>query len=190
MLEGLEVSTRTARTIRSYAQSFSRFGFTIHQKVHFSTFYARLEIQCHQNPSVRSGSPQYTFINLKTKLWNRKVQVFQISFSFFPVSLTSAQVKSDIEGRTNMPVDCLTHLTLWRAGAQVTGRLEDGRPLSCYNIKQGDTIKIRITNDQMEWCRWWRVAWDLSSLSVVVNLECFSDRSRHLKPLAIRLLCV
>jgi len=57
-----------------------------------------------------------------------------------------------------MPFDCLTHLTLWRAGAQVTGRLEDGRPLSCYNIKQGDTIKIRITNDQMEWCRWWRVA--------------------------------
>ena len=84
------------------------------------------------------------------------MHVFQISFPFFPVSLTSAYVKSNIEGKLEMPLDMLEHLTLWRAGVQVSGRLEDGRPLSCYNIQQGDTIKIRVTLDGMvsRRCRW------------------------------------
>jgi hypothetical protein len=88
------------------------------------------------------------------------VHVFQISFPFFPVSLTSAYVKSNIEGKLEMPLDMLEHLTLWRAGVQVSGRLEDGRPLSCYNIQQGDTIKIRVTLafGRRRWlasrCRW------------------------------------
>ena len=76
------------------------------------------------------------------------MHVFQISFPFFPVSLKNEYVKSKIEGKLEMPVDMLDHLTLWRRGVAV-GRLLDGRPLSSYNIQQGDTIKIRMTLDDM-----------------------------------------
>ena len=63
---GLGVSRRTAPTIRSYMQSFSRFGLTWHQKVHFSTFSSKLTFQSSrngiQNPPFCPGSLQDTFI--------------------------------------------------------------------------------------------------------------------------------
>ena len=63
---GLGVSRRTAPTIRSYLQSFSRFGGTWGQKVHFSTFSGKLIFQCSrngpQNPPFCPGSLQDTFI--------------------------------------------------------------------------------------------------------------------------------
>ena len=63
---GLGVSRRTAPTIRSYLQSFSRFGGTWNQKVHFSTFSGKLTFQCSknglQNPPFCPGSLQDTFI--------------------------------------------------------------------------------------------------------------------------------
>ena len=63
---GLGVSRRTAPTIRCYLQSFSRFGGTWGQKVHFSTFPGKLTFQCTrngpQNPPFCPGSLQDTFI--------------------------------------------------------------------------------------------------------------------------------
>ena len=63
---GLGVSRRTAPTIRSYLQSFSRFGGTWYQKVHFSTFSGKLTFQCTrngpQNPPFCPGSLQDAFI--------------------------------------------------------------------------------------------------------------------------------
>ena len=63
---GSGVSRRTAPTIRSYLQSFSRFGGTWYQKVHFSTFDGKLTSQCTrngpQNPPFCPGSLQDTFI--------------------------------------------------------------------------------------------------------------------------------
>ena len=51
---------------RSYLQSFSRFGGTWYQKVHFSTFSGKLTFQCTrngtQNPPFCPGSHQDTFI--------------------------------------------------------------------------------------------------------------------------------
>ena len=64
--EGLGVSRRTAPTVRCYFQSFSRFGGTWGQKVHFSTFYGKLTFQCSRNGTQNSpfcpGSLQDTFI--------------------------------------------------------------------------------------------------------------------------------
>ena len=63
---GLGVSRRTAPTIRCYLQSFSRFGGTWGQKVHFSTFFCKLTFQCSrngpQNPPFCPGSLHDTFI--------------------------------------------------------------------------------------------------------------------------------
>ena len=63
---GLGVSRRTAPTVRCYLQSFSRFGGTWGQKVHFSTFFCKLTFQCSrndpQNPPFCPGSLQDTFI--------------------------------------------------------------------------------------------------------------------------------
>ena len=63
---GLGVSRRTAPTIRCYLQSFSRFGGTWGQKVHFSTFSGKLTFQSSrnglQNPPYCPGSLQDTFI--------------------------------------------------------------------------------------------------------------------------------
>ena len=60
---GLGVSRRTARC---YLQSFSRFGGTWGQKVHFPTFDGKLTFQCNrngpQNPPFCPGSLQDTFI--------------------------------------------------------------------------------------------------------------------------------
>ena len=57
---------RTAPTIRCYLQSFSRFGGTRCEKVHFSTFSGKLTFQCtrngSRNPPFRPGSLQDTFI--------------------------------------------------------------------------------------------------------------------------------
>ena len=46
---GLGVSRRTAPSIRCYLQSFSRFGGTWGQKVHFSTFSGKLTFQSSRN---------------------------------------------------------------------------------------------------------------------------------------------
>ena len=63
---GLGFSRRTAPSIRSYLQSFSRFGGTWGQKVHFSLFSGKLTFQCSrngpQNPPFCPGSLQDTFI--------------------------------------------------------------------------------------------------------------------------------
>ena len=86
VLGGLGVSRRTAPTIRSYLQSFSRFGGTWDWKVHFSMFSGKLTFQCSrngpQNHPFCPGSLQDTFIIYssishqhifpKTKLDNRK----------------------------------------------------------------------------------------------------------------------
>ena len=60
------VSRRTAPTVRSYMQIFSRFVGTWHRKVHFSTFFGKLTFQCTrncpQNPPFCPGSLQDTFI--------------------------------------------------------------------------------------------------------------------------------
>ena len=63
---GLGVSRRTAPTIRCYLQSFSRFGGTWGQKVHFWTFDGKLTFQCTRNGPRNlqfcPGSLQDTFI--------------------------------------------------------------------------------------------------------------------------------
>ena len=63
---GLGASGRTAPTIRSYIQIFSRFGLTWHRKVHFSTFSGKLTFQSSrnglQNPPFCPWSLQDTFI--------------------------------------------------------------------------------------------------------------------------------
>ena len=63
---GFGVSRRTAPTIRSYLQSFSRFAGTWGQKVHFSTFFGKLTFQCSrngiQNHPFCPGPLQDTFI--------------------------------------------------------------------------------------------------------------------------------
>ena len=63
---GLGVSRRTAPTVRSYLQSFSRFGCTWDRKVHFSTFSGKLTFQSSRNgfqyPPYCPGSLQDTFI--------------------------------------------------------------------------------------------------------------------------------
>ena len=46
---GLGVSRKTAPTVRCYLQSFSRFGGTWGQKVHFTTFSSKLTFQCTRN---------------------------------------------------------------------------------------------------------------------------------------------
>ena len=63
---GLGVSRRTARSVRCYLQSFSRFGGTWGRKVHFSKFSGKLTFQCSrngpQNLPFCPGSLQDTFI--------------------------------------------------------------------------------------------------------------------------------
>ena len=106
---GLGVSRRTAPTVRCYLQSFSRFGGTWGQKLHFSTFDGKLTFQCSsrngpQNNPFCQGSLQDTFIiyssishqHIFQKIFpKQKMRIGNLIILNFknPGSLTSAQNK-------------------------------------------------------------------------------------------------
>ena len=113
VLWGLGVSRRTAPTIRCHLQSFSRFGGTWDQKVHFSTFSGKLTFQSSrngpQNPLFCPGSLQDTFIIYssishqhifpkyfpKTNIENRKSENLKFQKTRL---LTSAQYRGKYRG--------------------------------------------------------------------------------------------
>ena len=77
--KGLGVSRRTAPTIRSYMQIFSRFGGTRCQKVHFSTFSGKLTFQSTRKwpskPSILSrdspGHLHYLFLDISPTYFSK-----------------------------------------------------------------------------------------------------------------------
>ncbi len=66
------------------------------------------------------------------------------------VNDTIDNVKDKIEDKTGMPKAVIHGLTLWRGGQQCkTGNMESHRSLTSFGVQQGDTIKMRLSADDM-----------------------------------------
>jgi hypothetical protein len=75
-------------------------------------------------------------------------------FKIFTINVevndTIAHVKDKIEDKTEIPKAVIHGLTLWRGGQQCkTGNMESHRSLTSFGVQQGDTIKMRLSADDM-----------------------------------------